>query len=371
MAIFVFAGLFATLLVYISQFDKKDRLLLFALFVIWYIASFQDSISLDFASYKLGFRQILNGSITGSFFRTDRDQVEIGWYLLCKGIDYIFPSFYAVTPIVYGFILYSLYRIIVLVPKEWRWLLIFYYYFGVKYFIFDMTGIRQGLSISCWILMALAIKEKRYKTAIIYTTLGISFHNSFLYSLALLPLILVPYEKISFNKNKALWIGVVLGFFTIIFVYLSSFFESVMMLSFLFEDAENESVYMSYVTEIEEHGFSWLSLISNMLMLLFVSKALTNQHSSVQYCSMFYALFIITFVLDSALGGFGSLPRMFLFTAFFALPAIPNTAFHLKGLWRHAFIVYIVFAVFYSFYTKIHTEQYINFLDYHTIFLKL
>lgn len=365
---FMFAGILATFLAYISQFEQKGRSLFLALFVIWFIASFQDAVGIDFASYEKGFFQILDGRRSGSFFRTDRSQIEIGWFVLCKGIGTFVNTFYAVTPIVYAFILYALYRLLLLVPKQWRWLFIFYYYFGIKYFLFDMSGIRQGIAIACWILLALALKDKKYKTAIIFVLLGISFHNSFIYSLLLIPLTFIPYERITFNKHKLLWTFLVLGSFAAIYVYLSLIYENIMVFSLLFEGQENEEVYLSYITEMEEHRISWISLLLNVILLLFVTVAFTNQMPSTPYSNMFYVLYIFTFIVDSALGGFGSLPRIFLYTGFFALPAIAITGFHLKGFWRMAFLVYIIFITLFSFYAKIHTEQYLGYLNYHTIF---
>ena len=368
MILFVSAGLLATLLAYLSQFDKKNHMLFMAFFIIWFIAAFQDAIGVDFASYKDGFGRILNGSVKGSFFRVEREQTEMGWYLLCKGIGTLIPSFYAVTPIVYAFILYSLYRLIVLVPAKWRWLFIFYYYFGVKFFLFDMSGMRQGVAIACWILMALSMKENKYKTALLYVVLGISFHNSFIYSLGLAPLILIPYERNKFYQRKGLWVSIILGAFILVYVYLAQITERIAGLTFLFEDMQNEEVYIRYITEIESHGFSWLGLASNSIMLLFVTIAFITPKSSSPYSSMFYVLFIVFFILNSALGGFGSLPRMLLYVGFFALPAVANTGFHLKGAWRMGYLIFIVFMTFYSFFASLQTEQFIGYMNYHTIF---
>ena len=183
MFIFLFAGLLAVFLAYQSQYKQWEFCLVWAFVIMWFIAAFQDCIGWDFKNYKDAFDGIMQGKIEPAFIRVDRDQIEIGYYLLCKGPGGLFGTFYTVTPIVYAIVLYPIYKLLKLAPSRWRWLAVFYFYFGVKWFLLDMSGQRQAVAIAFWILLVFALQEKRYIRAAIFVVLGIAFHNSFIYSL--------------------------------------------------------------------------------------------------------------------------------------------------------------------------------------------
>lgn len=365
---FLFAGFLAVFCTYISQYDKRNLFLRFAFFIIWYIAAFQDSIGTDFSNYINLFDRIQRGEVSPALFRTDRDQVEVGWYILNKSIGKVFDTFYAVTPIVYAIILYPIYKLVKLSPKQYRWIAVFYFFFGVKWFIFDMTGQRQGVAIAFWSLLVFSLKDKQYSRAVIYTILGISFHNSFIYSLVMIPIIWVPFDKINVTKHRVKWIIFVTFLFTMGLFYVSKLVESIQLMATFIEGSANEEVYLRYIQEVQVHERSITNFIAGLILILFITIAYTSKKNSMKDVDLFFAVFIIIFVLEASIGNYGSLPRIFRYVGFLSLPAISFTAYYLKGTMRYLFIFYLLFSSLYSFNAIVHTEQYEAYLQYHTIF---
>ena len=375
MLFFAFSGILATFFAYMARNDKGKTSLFLCFFVIWFIASFQDCIGTDIIGYKEWYEEIMNGRMGFSFFRSDRDMVEIGWYLLNRSLGFLFGTFYAVLPVVYIIILYSVYKLLLYIPKQWQWVAVFFYYFGLKLFLFDMSGLRQGLAVSFWILLVLSLKDKNYKASIIFTLLGVSFHNSFLYSIVFIPLIYIPYERINFGR-----VGVKVAFFvSIIIVFAAGYFiipqvvdtQKTALVSAMSEYDESD-VYTRYVMEMEGQQVRMSTLLFNFLLLIFVAVAFvsSSKEKKLQYENMFFVLYIVSFMLESFLGGFGTLPRMFRYPGFFAIPAIGITAYRLKGVFRYAFIFYMIFSTLYTFWASVHTVQFEAYLTYHTIFFQ-
>lgn len=318
---------------------------------------------------------IMNGRVGYSFFRSDRDVVEIGWYFLNKGVGCFFGSFNAVMPIVYAIILYSVYKLFLYIPRQWQWVAVFFYYFGVKLFLFDMSGLRQGLAVAFWILLVLALKEKKIKASIIYALLGVSFHNSFIYSFAFIPLIYIPYERIDFGKlgvKVAIFIGIFVVFVVGYFIIPQLVDTQTTALVSAMSEYDESDVYTRYVREMESQQVRLSTLFFNSLLLIFVAIAVVSpaKDEKLQHENMFFMLYIFSFMLETFLGGFGTLPRMFRYPGFFAIPAIGITAYRLKGVLRYAFIFYMAFSTLYSFWATVHTEQFEAYLTYHTIFFQ-
>lgn len=368
---FLLAGVLAVFLAYRSQFENKDKLLFWSFVVMWYIAAFQDCVGVDFSNYMSDFYLIQQGIVTPSLFRVDRDHIELGWYLLNKGIGSVFGTFYAVTPIVYAIILYPIYKLVKLVPPQYRWLSVLWFFFGIKWFLFEMSGQRQGLSMAFWILLVFALKDKKYFRAIIFFILGVSFHNSFIFAVFLILLTRLHYEKIDFSKRKGVWIVGAVGVFLLGFFFADRLVHGIRSLTFILSRVGNEDVYSGYFKELIVHDRSITNLISGILLLSFVVIAFASNKVKmfpVANAEMYYALFIIVFALESSIGSFGSLVRIFRYVGFFSLPAISITAYHLNKKMRFYYIAYIVFYTMYSFFTSIQTPQYMGYLDYHTIF---
>jgi len=283
----------------------------------------------------------------------------------------IFGTFYVVTPIAYAVILYPIYKLIKLVSPRWRWIAVFYFFFGVKYFLLDMSAIRQGMAIAFWILLVFALKEKKWWRSVIFVFLGIAFHNSFIYSLVLIPLALIPYHRIDFSRYKWLIIVGSITLFSVGLLYVSELVETIQSAYVILESSQFEGTYSAYIKEVEVHDRSIAGFISGLLTLVFVVVAFVSKRETEKDCNVFFVIFILVYLLDSSVGSFGSLPRMLRFPGFFALPAISYTAEQLKGVFRQAFVVFIVFMTMYTFFTSIQTDQYLAYQHYHTIFYTL
>lgn len=368
---FVAAGLLASLFAYLSYSQKKEWYLIFSFVILWYIAAFQDCIASDFIAYKDIFENI--SKVKGIFLRNSglppKDGVEIGWYLLNRIIAFFTSNFYFVTPIVYGIIFYVFYQLIQYAPSKWRWVAIFYLYFTPGWMTSIMSAQRQSLAVAFWILLVIALLNKKYIKAAIFTILGISFHNSMLYSLPFLLLLLIPLDRINFNKHKVLWFSVFILCFFISYLYVQELVEGVSMLFGAF-NSETANAYAHYIQELEQTDLTrkWTTIIFRLILYVFIIWSFMFSEKQSTYENLFYILFIISFDLIGSMGGYGSFARIFRYIMFFSLPAISNTAFRLKKPARYVFIGYMIFSSLYSFNAAVHTEQFANYLNYHTIF---
>jgi len=369
---FVAAGLLASLFAYLSYSQKKEWYLIFSFVILWYIAAFQDCIASDFIAYKDIFENI--SKVKGIFLRNSglppKDGVEIGWYLLNRIIAFFTSNFYFVTPIVYGIIFYVFYQLIQYAPSKWRWVAIFYLYFTPGWMTSIMSAQRQSLAVAFWILLVIALLNKKYIKAAIFTILGISFHNSMLFSLPFLLLLLIPLDRINFNKHKVLWFSVFILCFFISYLYVQELVEGVSMF-FDSLDSEVANTYAFYIQELEQTNLTrkWTTIIFKLILYVFIIWSFVfSKEKRTAYANLFYILFIISFDLIGSMGGYGSFARIFRYIMFFSLPAISNTAFRLKKPARYVFIGYMIFSSLYSFNAAVHTEQFANYLNYHTIF---
>jgi hypothetical protein len=369
---FVVAGLLASLFAYLSYSQKKEGYLIFSFVILWYIAAFQDCIASDFISYKTTFEDINLSYMKGVFLRRSEfpeDGMEIGWYILNKGIAYFSNTFYVVTPIVYGIIFYSFYKLIQYAPSKWRWVAIFYFYFTPGWMTSIMSAQRQSVAIAFWILLVIALLNKEYIKAVIFTIIGISFHNSMLYSLPFLLLLLLPLDKINFNRSRAIWFSIFIIIFFIGYLYVQELVEGVSM---LFDSLDSEAVksYAYYIQELEQTDLTskWTTIIFRLILYVFIIWSFIFSERKSANSSLFYILFIISYNLIGSMGGYGSFARIFRYIMFTSLPAVSNTAFRLNKPARYVFIGYMIFSSLYSFNAAVHTEQFANYLNYRTIF---
>lgn len=369
---FVAAGLLASLFAYLSYSQKKEWYLIFTFVILWYIAAFQDCIASDFIAYKDIFENINYSKVKGVFLRDSgfpEDGMEIGWYILNKGIALVTSDFYFVTPIVYGIIFYSFYKLIQFAPAKWRWVAIFYLYFTPGWMTSLMSAQRQSVAIAFWILLVIALLNKKYIKAVIFTILGVAFHNSIIFSLPFLLLLLLPLNKINFKKEKVIWFLFFLIIFFVCYLYVQELVEGVSMLFGAF-NSETANAYAHYIQELEQTDLTrkWTTIIFRLILYVFIIWSFMFSEKQSTYENLFYILFIISFNLIGSMGGYGSFARIFRYIMFFSLPAISNTTFRLKKPARYVFIGYMIISSLYSFNAAVHTEQFANYLNYRTIF---
>ena len=369
---FIFAGFLATLLAYLSYKNKKDSYLVFALVIMWYIAAFQDCIASDFNAYKEWFDKIRQGRMGFSLIRTDRDNVEVGWYILNKTIGYFSSSFYAVSAIVYLFVFSVFYRLLKQCPSKWRWMAVFYLYFTHGWFTSIMSAERQTLAIAFWILLFFSLREKKYIKSMILAVLGYSFHNSFLYSIPFLLLMLIPFDRINFVKFRWGWLLTLIAIFLAVILSIQSIqVELSLLFADLNEDVTNSTdIYNRYVEEITNADLAQktTTIISRLISFIFVVLALLSNNKRNTEYNLFFVYLLLSLILMGAFGSFGSFARIFRYPLFLSLPAISYTAQNLNKEMRLLFILYTVFITMYSLISAFHTEQFVNYLDYHTIF---
>jgi hypothetical protein len=190
-----------------------------------------------------------------------------------------------------------------------------------------------------------------------------------LYSLPFLLLLLLPLDKINFNRSRAIWFSIFIIIFFIGYLYVQELVEGVSM---LFDSLDSEAVksYAYYIQELEQTDLTskWTTIIFRLILYVFIIWSFIFSERKSANSSLFYILFIISYNLIGSMGGYGSFARIFRYIMFTSLPAVSNTAFRLNKPARYVFIGYMIFSSLYSFNAAVHTEQFANYLNYRTIF---
>ena len=142
-----------------------------------------------------------------------------------------------------------------------------------------MSGLRQGLAVAFWLLLVFSLKEKKYKASLVYALLGVSFHNSFIYSIAFIPLIYIPYERIDFNRigvKVAVFLAIIISFI-VGYIYLPQLVDTqtTALVSAISEYDESD-VYTRYVREMEGQQVRLSTMMFNFLLLIFVATAFVS-----------------------------------------------------------------------------------------------
>lgn len=361
---FIAFGLLATLLAYLSQFKRHKIALILSFVIIAYIMGLQDSIAIDFPNYIELFNNILSGYTQGTFFnieeRAGLSNIEYGWYALNYFLGNIIPNYHIVSLTASIFICYALYKMLQETPSKWHWLGIIYFYFMPMRFC--MSGIRQGVAMACLMLVILYILKKDWKKILLFAFIGISIHNSFIVSLAIIPVLFINDNYIEKHKKKVVTFLILLYFIVLL---LSGQIRDLLLMNFINSMNENAEHYVGYLDDINNVNQTLLNKLFRFINFIFIVIAF--------YLSKDKSRKIITIYLLSAytvavIGENGALARINNYYTFFAIPCLCIMPAIIKNnIIKAAFLCVTFVYIAKVFNESLSHYLYVKYLDYHTI----
>ena len=364
---FLTIGIFAILFSFISTgTGKRVRYVSIIPFIlIWYIMSFQDCIGMDFSGYLYSFKAIKAGTLPPAGYLeagSSGDVIEAGWYYLNFLFGKVFDSFYFVTAFVYFVILYSFKKLFDSINPTWQWLAILFFYLSPM--LLYMSAMRQSFGIALFILSVLAIEDKKWFKAILLFFLGTTMHSSMIIAAMYYPFLLL--SKIDYKKKKALTLLIFTGLYISLFVGGTFFKQSAIGAVSAMMDTSDS--YMYYVQEFVDNDsiYSLSATASYVIIFIYSVVAMMNSEGFSKKILLF---FIISQFMSIFFGNLGSIGSLAQYVAAFSVPAYALIPKYIKNpLFKAGFVIVAVVITVYSFLSKLTNEQFIAYLDYHTIF---
>lgn len=340
---FVFCGILAAFFAYISKYKGQKHFLVLSMVIIAYIMGLQDNVSVDFSAYARNFNEIMNGTKGFAFLGLDErhssGNIEVGWYTLNKILGSIINSYHFVALVSSIFICCVIYKMLKYVDWEWYWLSIIYFYFINMQFC--MSGIRQAMAMMCFMLTTLFFIEKKWKNLTLTIILGLSFHNSFLAVLCLLPLLIIPDNFIEKHIKKII---VICFIAYIIILSQSNSIRLLLINEFMSNLEEHASDYDGYLISILEAKSSLANTLFRFINFIFIVIGFYYSKAKERKLLLFYLISTYTIAI---VGENSALARINNYLSIFAILAIAIIPSSIKNkLMRNAFlaltIVYIV-----------------------------
>lgn len=361
---FLILGILAIFFAYQSQFKGKKNMLIFSFVIITYVMGMQDAISVDFNNYKGIFYDILGGKIDHSYLgfgtKDGFDGIESGWYFLNLFIGHTIGYYNVVATIASAIISFALYKIILLCDSRYRWLAVTYFYFIPM--LFFMSAIRQGVAVGIFILVVIYIIEKSWKKAAIFVLLGFSFHNSFIFSLAFIPLLFIPDKFLDKYKKTTTILLLMTYSLTVLFSSQINEYAITLATSNL---GEGMSSYEGYFEDAARAELSTIYIIFRYILFCISLFAFWNSNRSIRKILLLYILSSYTIAV---LGENNNIARLNYYISIFAVPCMCTIPSLLKNkMLRYAFLLLISYYIFNNFTKALDTTHYGRFKEYETI----
>ena len=272
---------------------RYDKLHVVAGTIIVLIAGFKYETGVDWLAYQAIFEN--TSSLSDAFIMNDYSQVflsmDFGYCLLNSTIKMFGGSIQTV------FFLVSLSSTILLI-KNLRYytdyvltgVLIYYAFF---FFIFDMSGIRQGLAIQLFLYSVRYISQNKFKKFFLWLFLAVSIHWS---AILLIVIYFFANKKVSSKSGNVFFI-ISLLLFTLQIKLLTPFFEwlipslggYVMLLSKVDAYTTNEVFALSRTWDL----YSIYTFIRISLLLFICTKYRDELESKSEYFNLFYNLLLL------------------------------------------------------------------------------
>lgn len=245
----VFSSLFCSLS-NVNSDGLKKVLYFNALLVFFFLA-----LRYDFGNDYLGYYEMYNNIKDGGI-NSLGDRVEYGWgwlNVIFSGLSfywmYAFIALFHVSSLVYLIEKYC--------PPSAYWLALFIYLCFPDNMLIGLSGIRQSIAMTFFLLSIDSILDKKYLRYFVFSMLGISFHSSMI--LIVIPVLLI----IFFKKNNKIFYT--FGCFSLFFLIVFNNYILSYMSEYFFNSFEKYQVYQ----EGDDAKFgSGLSLIFNLFFLI-------------------------------------------------------------------------------------------------------
>ena len=144
--------------------------LLFSLFILFLYGAFRVDFGLDYPTYENYFYDVKIYGIEAN------ERIEFGYYLINK----LLPTYRSLL-ILQTFLMCTAYYFLFkwYIPSKWAWLGFLLLFLNGQYTIFFMlTGIRNGIAISIFILSTYFIHQRKLIPFLVLIFIAFWFHNS-------------------------------------------------------------------------------------------------------------------------------------------------------------------------------------------------
>lgn len=170
------------------------------LFLIFVFSAFRNNIGVDTAVYDYIFTQI-------SLWGDTSFNIEQGYFLLNRTALHIGDEFYIVLFLSFGLTLFFTYHFIkYFVPEKYRGIGLIVFISSSFYFVYALSGIRQGIAISLTLYSIRYIVERKFFIFLSLILLAMFFHKS---AIIFFPAYWIRNHAIPYKQVLA---GVVLAF---------------------------------------------------------------------------------------------------------------------------------------------------------------
>jgi len=350
---FITAGFFAIILAYFAGHTKYKKLLYFSFLIIAIIMGFQTYAGADIYDYE-------------KWFYYQSYEMEIGWLWLNKLFSPLgFRALLICLSLFESFVLCRL--ILKYVPKKWYWLSVLIFYFTPGYMFFYMSGLRQALAITLFILAFDYIIDKKFIKAIILILVAALFHKT---ALICLPLVFFGYISEYKQYHKTLFFSIVICLVFVVFyslrVNLSTLVDEGIV--FFFNLNNDFSKYYNYLDMYEIFEISIFILIFDIALLFCAVQSLRKTKTKQDVILIIFLL--LSILTQPFVYGMGALFRIFLYVSMFSIASIPIIASKMDSKYglNYIFAIAIIYWSLHQGIGFINTIQGSEYLNYHFSF---
>lgn len=348
MAIYCLVALFtilANILLPVKTKQGYSIRLFISLIPLFLFGALRLNFGLDYQGYLDFFNE------AKLFGHSADERMEIGYYYLNK----ILPSFRSLLVLQSALVCISYFYLFKYVPNKLSWLaFLILFIAGNNTIFFMLSGIRNGIAISIFILSTPFIIKRKIIPFALMIYLAFLFHQSIILYAPLA--YLVATNKTITKKEISIWIGVVL-FFTV------SSFTPLMQFVNIFINTyfDRYSTYVSQADEAEGVGILMKLFVFIMVSvtLIFLKKTkLSPTENTIMRLTLF-------FLISGILGALNM--RMTQVFIPFLIPGVVIVVNRSKDKWiKNTFIVSVVLSLVYAIWLWLESP-YFSYQNYESV----
>lgn len=382
MLVVIVVGIMAVLFAYIAQLKRLRFCLKISFLVIFLFLALRYNYGSDYPAYfdiffslnkfrlediKDIWMQTFVFSIIGSDNPAlqlgvgNPSNIELGWQALCLLFQPL--GFFAMVAALALFnCMVYYYFIKKYVPPAYYWFAVFLYVFTPELMLFNLSGMRQSVAISIFLLSINYIYKKDFLRYALLIFLATLFHTS---AIILLPVYLLGVLNFKIDIPKAI---VIFALFALLFLLKGPL--SQVMSSFISTYAVKYEVYDN--PGVMRTGLG-IVLYAIIMIILLLYDRYQSKEMSLLFKIATLSIFVIPFTLIlQMISRIGMYFQPVLFVAAYPFILLKMDKFFPKSslLARYSFIVIIAFWIIYMFWTFMNSpeEWMMSFRSYDTIF---